>query len=116
MDALLREESDISFLRISWTFGEIIGVFPSHQADNPIILSDQPGGLGGCKQRNVLGPSGSDFQDTAVRPYDRRPYDRNGDGSICLKTLWGDSLNPQARWYGIELYLPAENTANATNK
>ncbi len=52
-----------------------------------------------------------DFQETAVRP-----YDRNGDDSICLKTLWGDSLNPQARWYGIELYLPSDNTANASNK
>ena len=61
-----------------------------------------------------------DFRESAVRP-----YDRNGDGSICLKIMWGDDLNPNAHWYGVgidllgtptEQFLVRDNTANASNK
>jgi hypothetical protein len=52
----------------------------------------------------------ADFRESAVRP-----YDRNGDGSICLKTQWGEELNPNAHWYGVEQFLPRDNTSNASN-
>ena len=52
-------------------------------------------------------------------------YDRNDDGSICLKTQWGDDLNPNSKWYllgidlgfgtGVTQYHPRDNTANASN-
>jgi hypothetical protein len=51
-----------------------------------------------------------DFQESAVRP-----YDRNEDGSICLKIMWGEALNPNANWFGVEQFLPRDNTANASN-
>ena len=51
-----------------------------------------------------------EFQELGVRP-----YDRNGDGSICLKTQWGDDLNPNANWFGVFQFLPRDNTAAASN-
>lgn len=52
--------------------------------------------------------------------------DKNGDGSICLKMMWGDNLNPKSHWYlvgidlgfgtGVTQYLPHDNNANASNK
>ena len=51
-----------------------------------------------------------EFQELGVRP-----YDRNGDGSICLKTQWGEDLNPNANWFGVFQFLPRDNTANASN-
>ena len=60
-----------------------------------------------------------DFQESAARP-----YDRNGDGSMCLKTMWGEQLNPNSHWYGVGIdilgnptqqFLPRDNTANASN-
>jgi len=59
------------------------------------------------------------FQEEIVRP-----YDRNGDGSICMKTMWGEHLNPNSHWYlvGIEIlgtptqqFLASDNSANASN-
>jgi hypothetical protein len=50
-------------------------------------------------------------------------YDRNDDDLICVKTMWGDDLNPNAHWYkvGVDLlgaptvmYLPRDNTASAS--
>lgn len=61
----------------------------------------------------------ADFRESAVRP-----YDRNGDGSICLKIHWGDQLNPNSHWYLVgvdvlgtptEQFLPRDNTSNASN-
>lgn len=52
----------------------------------------------------------ADFQESAVRP-----FDRNGDGSICLKTQWGEDLNPNSNWYGVYQFLPRDNTSNANN-
>jgi hypothetical protein len=61
----------------------------------------------------------ADFRESAVRP-----YDRNGDGSICLKILWGEQLNPNSHWYLVgvdvlgaptEQFLPRDNTSNASN-
>ncbi len=52
----------------------------------------------------------NDFQESAIRP-----YDRNGDGAICLKTQWGDDLNPNSNWYGVYQFLPRDNTSNASN-
>ena len=52
----------------------------------------------------------NDFQEPAVRP-----YDRNGDGSICLKTQWGDDRNPNSNWFGVFQFLPRDNTSNANN-
>lgn len=28
-----------------------------------------------------------------------KPIDKNGDGSICIKQIWGDDLNPNSYWY-----------------
>lgn len=50
-----------------------------------------------------------DFQESAVRP-----HDRNGDGSICLRTIW-DDLNPNSMWHGVLMFLPRDNSANASN-
>lgn len=53
-----------------------------------------------------------------------RPIDGDGDGSICLKIMWGDKLNPNSHWYrvGIELigtpteqFIGHDNNANASN-
>ena len=52
----------------------------------------------------------NDFQESAIRP-----YDRNGDGSICLKTQWGDDRNPNSNWFGVFQFLPRDNTSNANN-
>lgn len=51
-----------------------------------------------------------DFQETAVRP-----YDRNGDGLICLKTQPGEDLNPNSNWFGVSFFIPRDNTSNANN-
>lgn len=49
-------------------------------------------------------------------------YDRNGDGVICVKAMWGDALNPNSHWYrvGIEVlgsptqqFFVADNRARA---
>lgn len=61
----------------------------------------------------------ADFRESAVRP-----IDRNGDGSICLKIMWGEDLNPNSHWFGVgidvlgtplEQFLPRDNRANASN-
>jgi len=52
----------------------------------------------------------ADFRESLVRP-----YDRNTDDSICLKIMWGGDLNPNANWYGVEQFLPRDNTASASN-
>ena len=46
-----------------------------------------------------------DFQESAVRP-----YDRNGDGSMCLKTK--DDFNPNSNWSGTSVFNPRDNNAN----
>jgi hypothetical protein len=49
-------------------------------------------------------------------------YDANADGSVCVKIMWGEDLNPNSHWYlfGIELlgspieqFLPRDNNAGA---
>ena len=61
----------------------------------------------------------ADFRESAVRP-----IDANGDGSICLKIMWGEKLNPNSHWYGVgidligtptEQFIPRDNNANASN-
>jgi hypothetical protein len=51
-------------------------------------------------------------------------YDKNGDDMMCVKTMWGDHLNPNSHYYivGVDLlgaptimYVPRDNTANATH-
>ncbi len=51
-------------------------------------------------------------------------YDRNGDDMICVKSIWGEDLNPNSHWYmvGVDLlgaptimYIPRDNTASATS-
>lgn len=32
-------------------------------------------------------------------------YDRNADGTVCIKIMWGDDLNPNAHWYRVGLEL-----------
>ena len=50
----------------------------------------------------------TDFQETYVRP-----YDKNGEGSICVKTMWGEGLNQNANWYGVQQFLLRDNNAGA---
>lgn len=50
-----------------------------------------------------------DFQESAVRP-----YDRNDEGLICMKTMWGEDLNPNSNWYGVHQFLLKDNTSNAS--
>ena len=50
-----------------------------------------------------------DFQESAVRP-----YDGNGDGSICMKTIWED-LNPKSHWSGVLSFIPRDNNANGSD-
>ncbi len=61
----------------------------------------------------------ADFRVSAIEP-----EDRNGDGSLCLKIMWGEDLNPNAKWYRVgidvlgtptEVFLARDNTANASN-
>jgi hypothetical protein len=49
-------------------------------------------------------------------------YDRNGDGVICLKVMWGEDLNPNSHWYAVgleaigsptEQFLPRDNNAGS---
>jgi hypothetical protein len=51
-----------------------------------------------------------------------RGYDRNGDGAVCIKTMWGEDLNPNSNWYrfGVEMlgspveqFLPRDNNSGA---
>lgn len=52
-------------------------------------------------------------------------YDRNGDDAVCVKTMWGDDLNPNSHWYrvGLELigeptqmFIVRDNNANGSNR
>lgn len=52
----------------------------------------------------------ADFRESAVRP-----YDRDGDGSICLRTIW-DDLNPQSHWAGVLTFIPRDNNSNASSR
>lgn len=49
------------------------------------------------------------FRDNVIAP-----FDRNGDQQLCLKTMWGDALNPNSNWYGISQFLVRDNSSNAT--
>jgi hypothetical protein len=40
--------------------------------------------------------------------------DRNGDGDLCLKRIWGADLNPKSNWYGTIANYLRDNTAAAT--
>ena len=44
-----------------------------------------------------------------------RPYDRNGDGSICLKITSGDEFNPKSHWAGTWFFVPRDNNSNGSN-
>jgi hypothetical protein len=50
-----------------------------------------------------------DFTETAVAP-----YDRNGDGSICVGVIW-ENLNPNSPWFPFLTYLPRDNNSNGAN-
>jgi len=52
----------------------------------------------------------NDFQESVVRA-----YDRNGDGSVCLKTTSGDEYNPKSHWAGTWLFLTRDNNSNGSN-
>ena len=50
--------------------------------------------------------------------------DRDGNGFVCIKTMWGDALNPNSKYYrlGMELigeptwvFMVHDDRANATN-
>ena len=50
-------------------------------------------------------------------------FDKNGDDMMCVKTMWGEGLNPNSHWYivGVDLlgaptilYQLRDNTANAS--
>jgi hypothetical protein len=41
--------------------------------------------------------------------------DRNGDGDLCLKRIWGDDLNPKSNWFGVIANYLRDNTAAATD-
>ena len=58
-----------------------------------------------------------DFRETSIRP-----FDRNGDGDICLSITQGEALNPNAHWYRVgveiigspaELYMYSDNHRGA---
>lgn len=42
-------------------------------------------------------------------------YDRNDDDSVCVKTMWGEDLNPKSHWYGISLFIVRDNNSNGSN-
>jgi hypothetical protein len=53
------------------------------------------------------------------------PVDKNEDGVICLRIMWGTDLNPNAKWYRlgvdvgigpVEQFHPHDNNSNASNK
>lgn len=33
------------------------------------------------------------------------PLDANSDGSLCVKQIWGDELNPSSHWYRVGMDL-----------
>jgi hypothetical protein len=37
-------------------------------------------------------------------------YNKNGDDTICVKTTWGDNLNPKSHWYLVGMDLVGEPT------
>jgi len=41
--------------------------------------------------------------------------DRNNDGDLCLKRIWGDDLNAKSNWYGVIANYLRDNTAAATD-
>jgi hypothetical protein len=60
--------------------------------------------------------SEENFLDVAVKP-----IDKNGDGSICIKQIWGEDLNPNSAWYTrgpdgspTVLTIPRDNNANGS--
>jgi hypothetical protein len=38
--------------------------------------------------------------------------DRNGDGDVCLHIVWGEQPNPNANWFGVELFIVRDNHTN----
>jgi len=50
------------------------------------------------------------FQESGVRP-----YDRNGDGLVCMKTTSGDEYNPKSHWAGTWLFITRDNNSNGSN-
>jgi hypothetical protein len=51
----------------------------------------------------------------AIAEIDQR-FNRNHDEDVCLAMRWGDDLNPKSNWSGFDLYLVADNNANATQR
>lgn len=41
---------------------------------------------------------------------DLASYDRNGDGMLCLKSMWGDALNQNSHWYKVGVDVLGEPT------
>lgn len=48
-------------------------------------------------------------------------FDRNGDDSVCMKTMWGDELNSNSHWYQVgfeilgspaQMFIVRDNNAN----
>lgn len=51
-------------------------------------------------------------------------YDRNDDGAMCIKTMWGEDLNPNSHWYKVglevlgsptQLFVIRDNNSNGSN-
>jgi hypothetical protein len=41
--------------------------------------------------------------------------DKNDDGDLCLKRIWGEDLNPRSHWYPVIANYVRDNTAAATD-
>jgi hypothetical protein len=52
----------------------------------------------------------NDFQESFVRA-----LDRNGDGSLCMKTTSGDEYNPKSHWAGTWFFVYRDNNSNGSN-
>lgn len=62
--------------------------------------------------------SEANFLEQAVRPIDKN---EGGVGSICIKQIWGEDLNPKSAWYTrgpdgspTVLTIPRDNNANGS--
>jgi hypothetical protein len=51
-----------------------------------------------------------DFQESILRP-----YDKNGDGLLCMKTTSGDEYNPKSHWAGTWYFIYRDNNSNGSN-
>ena len=52
----------------------------------------------------------SDFQESYVRG-----QDRNGEGSLCMKTTSGDEYDPKSHWSGVFFFVFTDSTSNGSH-